>query len=90
MFFFNIFNSQTTKTHDFRQLERNVDYFVDFTDAGNSAIVTATLGVKRGDKIVLSDRKQTEMVYRAEDLKTYWNDDLIQTILLKKIPEFSD
>ncbi len=84
MFLVDVLNSKKIKTHNFENFERGIDYFVDFIKAGQSAIVTTAMAVKRGDRIILPYR-ESAIAYRVEDLKNYWNDDSIQTILLEKI-----
>lgn len=83
-FSLNIFKSQKVKTHDFRNLEQGVDYFVDFTESGECVTMTTALTVKREDQVILLYQKQA-IVYRVEELESYWNDESIQRILLKKI-----
>lgn len=83
MFLINVLNSQKATTHDLRHFERGIDYYIDFTESGKSATMTTALAVKQGDRVILPYQKQATMYY-VEDLKGYWNDGSIQTMLLKK------
>lgn len=84
MFSIDILNLQKTQTHDFQNFERKIDYFVDFIQAGKSAIVTTAMALKRGDRVILPYRDKA-IAYRVEDLRNYWNDSSIQTIRLIRI-----
>ena len=83
MFFVDILSSKKLKTHDFCNLEQNIDYFVDFTESGRVATLTTAKRVKLRERVVLLFQQQP-VTYLVEDLKSYWNDDL-QTFLLRRI-----
>ena len=84
MFFSRIFNSQKAKTHNFQRLEKNVDYFVDFSEFGKSATLTTSWTIKSGDIVTLSYQDEATQYY-VEAVDWYWNDDDIRTALLKRI-----
>ena len=84
MFLANFFKYRKTKTIDLRRFERGIDYFINFAESNKTAILTTAIALKKGDKVKLLDR-EVIVVYLVENLEGYWNDDSIQTILLKKI-----
>lgn len=84
MFLIDILNPQKSRTYDFQNYERGIDYFVDFIKAGKSAIVTTAMTLKRGDRVILPYREKA-IAYRVENLNNYWNDNSIQTVRLKRI-----
>lgn len=84
MFLIDILNPHKNQTYDFQNLERGIDYFVDFIQTGKSAIVTTAMALKQGDRVILPYRNKA-IAYRVEDLKNYWNDCCIQTIRLVRI-----
>lgn len=84
MFLVKILKDRTTRIRDFRRFERNVDYFVDFTESGKFATLTTAIKLRRGDKVRLLCREEA-IVYSVEKIESYWNDDSIQTIWLEKI-----
>ena len=84
MFLINLLNPQKSRTYDFQNFERGIDYFVDFIKAGKSATVTTAITMKRGDRVILPYRDKA-IAYRVEELENYWNDSSIQTIRLIRI-----
>lgn len=77
-------NPQKSRTYDFQNFERGIDYFVDFIKAGKSAIVTTAITLKQGDRVILPYQDKA-IAYRVEDLRNYWNYRSIQTIRLIRI-----
>ncbi|MGB5637439.1 MAG: hypothetical protein WBM44_17070 [Waterburya sp.] len=77
-----------SKTHNFQNLEKDVDYSVDFTKYGQCASLTTTKWIKVGETIILTyEGKPTK--YYAESVDVYWNHDQIQTVLLRKLNDVS-
>ncbi|VEP15454.1 hypothetical protein H1P_3360011 [Hyella patelloides LEGE 07179] len=89
MFFVNTIENlkfQKSQTHDFQNLEKGVDYLVNFVESGQFATLTTTVWVKIGDIIVLPYQTKATKYY-AKAIDNYWNDDSIQAIRLSKLRE---
>ena len=84
MFFTNILKYRKTKNHDLQCFERGIDYFIDLDESNKTAILTTAIALEKGDKVKLLDREEI-VEYSVEKIESYWNDDSIKTILLKKV-----
>ena len=75
---------QNPKTHDFKSLKKDADYFVGFQKHGQFATLTTTERIEVGETIILN-YKNKSIEYYAEAIDRYWNSNRIKTVWLKKI-----
>ena len=82
MFFVDVLKSLNSNVCNLSNCKSGVDYFIDFSESEQLAILTTDCSLQVGNEVILS-RLGNILQYRVEAVDYYWDDSSIRTALLK-------